>query len=212
MTTLSTLQNNNRSQPKQSRSKKTVERLLDGSANLLKEVGFNNFTTNLLSERTGISIRAIYRYFPNKHALVMELALRLHNGWQTEQEKHGQVLFSNPDLDWQTVWLDYLDRFIDAVRSAKGGLVITQAMRSDPILKKLDDEIQDEYVKDIASSIMDRAPKMKARDARALSSVLVLSARAIIDSLLRADDKEAKLMLGMLKKMHIHLISEWLEA
>jgi AcrR family transcriptional regulator len=207
---LQPLQKNRKNLPQQFRSKKTVEILLDTTASLLEEVGFSSFTTNLLSERTGISVRAIYRYFPNKHALVMELALRLHNGWQTEREEYGETLLSDPKHDWKLVWSDYIDRFIAAVRDQKGSIAITQTMSSDPLLRELDNEIQAHYMQDIANSFLARNPKICTSDAQALSIILLQSARAVINSLLQADEKEAEQMLSMLKSMHLNLISEWI--
>jgi len=207
MTSLQLLRENRRSKPKQSRSIKTVETLLDTTAELLDEVGFSRFTTNLLSERTGISIRAIYRYFPNKHALVMELALRLTHDWQTETSEHGQALLANPDIDWQLTWPDYLDRFIEAVRGRKGGTAIMNAMRSDPELKKLDDEIHNEYIHEVAGDFIARDSSISRKDAHALASVLIKSAVAIISSTLDEPPQRGTRALAMLKSMHLSLIS-----
>jgi hypothetical protein len=54
-----------RARPQQARSQATVERLLQVSAELLEEVGVNGFNTNLLAQRAGVAVRAIYRYFPS---------------------------------------------------------------------------------------------------------------------------------------------------
>ena len=65
-----------RRRPEQSRSTATFETLLEVAGRLLETHGFGAFTTNLLATESGVSIRAIYRYFPNKHAIVAELAGR----------------------------------------------------------------------------------------------------------------------------------------
>lgn len=211
MTSLQALRDNRRNQPKQSRSIKTVETLLDTTAELLGEVGFSSFTTNLLSERTGISIRAIYRYFPNKHALVMELALRLTHDWQTEEAEHGVTYLADPKIDWRHTWPDYLDRFVSTVRERKGGTAIMHAMRSDPVLKQLDDEIHEEYMRDVAACFIARDPSISTKDAHALASVLIKSAVAIISSTLDEPQQNGILLLAMLKTMHLKLMETYLK-
>ena len=210
MSSSQTLQEIRRAKPKQARSIQTVENLLDTSALLLEEVGFSNFTTNLLSERSGVSIRAIYRYFPNKHALVMELALRLTESWQTEQADHGAVLLSDSSRDWRVIWPDYLDRFVATVRTAIGGIAIMNAMRSDPLLRKLDREIHENYTKDVTESLLARESNLTRKEATVLSSVLIQSAVGVISASFEQSPKEASLAIDMLKTMQLNLLSDWL--
>jgi AcrR family transcriptional regulator len=63
--------------PAQSRAAETYEHLLEVTAQVLAEVGFELLTTNLVCERAKLSPPALYRYFPNKYALLHELGLRL---------------------------------------------------------------------------------------------------------------------------------------
>ena len=57
--------------PRQARSRATIEHVLEVSAELLEEVGLDGFNTNLLAQRAGVGTRAIYRYFPNKFAIIL---------------------------------------------------------------------------------------------------------------------------------------------
>ncbi|MEM7662099.1 MAG: TetR/AcrR family transcriptional regulator [Pseudomonadota bacterium] len=65
-----------RKQPVQARSRAMVETILDAAARILIEEGLDDMTTNRVSERAGIGIGSLYQYFPNKQALVAELAHR----------------------------------------------------------------------------------------------------------------------------------------
>lgn len=60
--------------PKQSRSKATVAAILEAAAQILAERGWAGFNTNVIAERAGVSIGSLYEYFPNKQALVDEIA------------------------------------------------------------------------------------------------------------------------------------------
>lgn len=52
--------------PKQERSRRRVEEILDAAANLFLTNGFERTTTNEVAERAGISIGSVYQYFENK--------------------------------------------------------------------------------------------------------------------------------------------------
>src|SRR6185436_13400848 len=63
--------------PRQGRAHETYERILGVAAELLGEVGVERLSTNLVCERAGLTPPALYRYFPNKYALLHELGERL---------------------------------------------------------------------------------------------------------------------------------------
>jgi len=63
--------------PTQTRALETCERILDAAASLLGEVGIERLSTNLICERAGLSPPALYRYYPNKYAVLAELGVRL---------------------------------------------------------------------------------------------------------------------------------------
>lgn len=62
-----------RKSPKQSRSKATVEAILQATTRILLEGGTQLLTTNYVAERAGISIGSLYQYFPNKESLIAAL-------------------------------------------------------------------------------------------------------------------------------------------
>lgn len=66
-----------RARPRQGRSEDTVRMVLDAAAELLVEVGFEKLTTNAICARAGLTPPALYRYFPNKYAVLKEMGERL---------------------------------------------------------------------------------------------------------------------------------------
>jgi AcrR family transcriptional regulator len=74
-----------RKTPRQRRAAETVAVILEATAQLLERDGLEGFTTNAVAERAGVSIGAIYRYFPNKRALMLALAER-------ESALHGEEM------------------------------------------------------------------------------------------------------------------------
>ncbi|KTT33261.1 TetR/AcrR family transcriptional regulator [Pseudomonas rhizoryzae] len=66
-----------KARPSQQRAAETYERILAAAAEVLCEVGIERLSTNLVCECAGLTPPALYRYFPNKYALLEELGRRL---------------------------------------------------------------------------------------------------------------------------------------
>jgi AcrR family transcriptional regulator len=64
-------------QPQQRRARSTYDAILEAAGELLAEVGVESLSTNLVCRRAGLTPPALYRYFPNKYALLKELGARL---------------------------------------------------------------------------------------------------------------------------------------
>ena len=68
-----------KNRPRQERAKRTYESILVAAAELLVEVGVERISTNLIAERAGITVPALYRYFPNKYAVINALGVEHAN-------------------------------------------------------------------------------------------------------------------------------------
>jgi AcrR family transcriptional regulator len=62
--------------PKQARSQKRYEEILDAAANLFLKKGFDGTTTNEIASWADISIGSVYQYFKNKEDIVAALTER----------------------------------------------------------------------------------------------------------------------------------------
>lgn len=67
---------NSRKSPIQARARKTVDTILEATAQILSEDGGERLTTNQLARKAGFSIGTIYQYFPNREAIVLALIER----------------------------------------------------------------------------------------------------------------------------------------
>ena len=65
-----------RKQPRQERSKATVDAILAAATRVLTTVGYDDATTNRIAEAAGVSVGSLYQYFPNKEAIVGALIER----------------------------------------------------------------------------------------------------------------------------------------
>ena len=59
-----------RKEPRQARSRATVEVIVCAGARVLGDRGWAGFTTNEVAEVAGVSIGSVYQYFPDKLALI----------------------------------------------------------------------------------------------------------------------------------------------
>lgn len=65
-----------RKTPRQKRSKSTVDDISEAAIQLLNTTGDSKFTTNHVAERAGVSIGSLYRYFPDKGAILRHIVRR----------------------------------------------------------------------------------------------------------------------------------------
>jgi AcrR family transcriptional regulator len=65
-----------RKRPRQERSRRMVERILDAAARIFEERGYRATTTNDVAEAAHVSVGSLYQYFANKDALLVGLAER----------------------------------------------------------------------------------------------------------------------------------------
>jgi len=66
-----------KTRPQQQRAQSTYDAILEAAGELLAEVGVERLSTNLVCKRAGLTPPALYRYFPNKYALLKELGALL---------------------------------------------------------------------------------------------------------------------------------------
>ncbi len=124
--------------PAQSRSAETFEHLLDVTAQVLADVGFEKLTTNLVCERAKLSPPALYRYFPNKYALLHELGRRLMDRqnaligrWLTPE------IYRGPREAHEKALTGLLLETYQVTRETTGGIWIMRALRAIPMLHEV---------------------------------------------------------------------------
>jgi len=198
-----------RRRPTQTRALATFDLILDTTASLLETHGFDALTTNLISTESGVSIRAIYRYFPNKRAVVGELARRMEQQWGTALKAAGD--FDDPASPWRDVWNSYIDTFVESVRATNGARAVLNAMRGDPELRKADEEANAGYIRNISAVLRSRGTGVSAQQATAVATVLIRSTVAVLDEAFEADDVVAVRLIAVMKDMHVGLISQYLD-
>ncbi len=120
-----------KNKPRQERAKRTYEAILAAAAELLVEVGVERISTNLVAERAGITVPALYRYFPNKYSVLNALGSALmdrqNRVFQAWFERHLEA--QDPYVLVDNVQ-ELLQQTYDITKEQPGGLEIVQALRA----------------------------------------------------------------------------------
>ena len=85
-----------RKQPRQDRSRATVDAIIEAAVELLEHEGYERLTTTRVAERAGVSVGSLYQYFPNKDSIVRALKARTLEGLQAAL---AEALAASDDLD-----------------------------------------------------------------------------------------------------------------
>src|SRR5271169_6328105 len=62
--------------PLQPRSLQTVQRVLDAASSLLEHTPLEDVTTTRIAAEAGLSVGALYRFFPDKQTIIDAIAVR----------------------------------------------------------------------------------------------------------------------------------------
>lgn len=120
-----------KNRPRQQRAIKTYEAILDAAGELLVEVGLERISTNIIAERAGITVPALYRYFPNKYAVLNALGARLMDLQnQAFASWHQQYVEGQPPLSILLHLEEMLRMTYDVTRGQVGGLQTMHALQA----------------------------------------------------------------------------------
>ena len=96
--------------PVQGRSAGTVQHILDATSALLVKVPLEQITTTRVAAEAGVSIGGLYRFFPDKQALIDAIALRRVEEFQEEIQ---QQLAHMDRIDGPTLLNTLVDMYVD---------------------------------------------------------------------------------------------------
>ena len=112
-------------QPRQRRALLTRQKILDATAGLLETDGIEKITTNLIARRAGVNIASVYKYFPDKYAILHQLAQAF--GQKQADLIRDYLARTDPRSSIAEVCDGLVDAVIDGTR---GGKALVQLQRS----------------------------------------------------------------------------------
>jgi AcrR family transcriptional regulator len=188
--------------PSQQRSAETFERILEVAARTLADVGIDRLSTNLICERAGLTPPALYRYFPNKYAVLCELGRRLMvrqneliPRWITREALAGSEQSMQPAL--QGLLLDTYR----VTRETVAGLWITRALRAVPALAKVRVESHAEVTQMQTALLSEIFPRADTNELRLVSRIATELLYAAVEMLFEERSLESESVARMVSAM-----------
>jgi len=124
-----------KARPSQQRAAETYERILAAAAEVLCQVGIERLSTNLVCDCAGLTPPALYRYFPNKYALLEELGRRLLEKQNAQIDgRINAELLAGPLERVEDVLTGLLLDTYRVTAETAGGMWILKALRAVPSL------------------------------------------------------------------------------
>ena len=190
-----------RVRPVQARAKQTVDLILDNAAILLDEVGIDAFNTNLLAERAGVAVRSVYRYYPNKLAVIVGLAERQASEWQTLLARLLLPL-ADPKQSAYDAWDGVLDAYVAYIEEKQGRSAMHRAMQALPQLSEVNHRDNDALSDTISTALEARGLSQPPALLRTIARVLLDTSDIAVDEALSRRGRVPLQLLNELKRMH----------
>ncbi|XDD46055.1 TetR/AcrR family transcriptional regulator [Leptospira sp. WS39.C2] len=203
---------NPRKIPQQKRSKERYQKIVQTAIELLGEVGYDDLTTDLIAERSGIPVGSIYQFFANKESIIYSHAencyLIMHDLFfeKVTKELKRQKKFTPEFVDFT------LMAFEQTLNDVKGYRLINSILYTNEALLHLDIESNERFAKSLAEKvIMPMFPKVNKKRAFYISLMIVEAVDSVIKIVHRTQKtSEKKQVLAELKTLLLVYFSSFL--
>ncbi|MCY0875530.1 MAG: TetR/AcrR family transcriptional regulator [Firmicutes bacterium] len=187
--------------PQGERGRRRVELILSAAEEELAAAGYDNFTTNGVAARAGISIGSIYQFFPHKEALVQALAERVQSAMRELYDR----LFSELTLDLSLPQMvDFLIDPLVAYTAANPAFEILFCSVITPhSIGSAVDTVRAEIVERVRQLFSDKCPDLPSGKRDLYVTVSVQAVEALLPLVSRGDDAHRAEALAEIKRMLI---------
>ena len=146
------------------RRQETAELILGAVLNLMAEAGIDGLTMEAVAERVGVSLRTIYRYFPDRASL-LTAALARHN---------EAVPFASPTSPEQigAAYGEVFPRFDDAP-------AIVQAVLAARVAGSVRWDARSQRIREIEEALAPACDRLPRQEAERATAVIVYLANAL---------------------------------
>ncbi|MGR4863836.1 TetR/AcrR family transcriptional regulator [Caulobacter sp. LARHSG274] len=184
-------------QPTQARGQDTYEIVLATAGELLRESGFEQLSTNAICKRAGLTPPALYRYFPNKYAILKELGDRLMRA----QDEAALAWVKAGGFDGATAEerieknVVMLTGMIEMTRRFPGGAAIGRALRAVPMLQQLRFASRDMVADSFTELLRERFPQVPDARLRVAMRMTVELTYAATEMAVEEPDRDAEALI-----------------
>ncbi len=179
--------------PTQARAQDTYEVVLATAGEMLRTMGFEQLTTNAICKKAGLTPPALYRYFPNKYAILKALGERL----MAEQDQVVLAWIEDGGLDgsgvddWLAKSVAIQRQMVDIILNFPGGAAIGRALRAVPMLQSLRFESRDMVADRFFQAICVRYPDTPEHRLRVATRMMVELSYAASEMVVEEPERDA---------------------
>ncbi|MBY9068083.1 TetR/AcrR family transcriptional regulator [Hyphomonas sp. WL0036] len=190
-------------QPQQARAQDTFELILETAGHLLDEVGLERLSTNLVCRRAGLSPPALYRYFPNKYAILRELGDRL----MALQDQAVLDWIGEGGMNTRTIEdaiesnIRLQERVNDITRQFPGNIFVLRALRAIPLLREVRLASSDMVAERIADGMIQNGHKASRERLIASARLTTELAYSAMEMVLEEPDRDTRQILTDVSRM-----------
>ncbi|PXA87157.1 TetR family transcriptional regulator [Nostoc sp. 3335mG] len=192
-------------QPTQARAQDTYEVILATAGEMLRDQGFEQLTTNAICQRAGLTPPALYRYFPNKYAILKELGDRLMAAQDEEMRAwiEGGGLADATFGDRLASAVAIQKRMAEITRAFPGGAAIGRALRAVPMLQKLRFASRDMVAGELAHAVAPLYPRVDPARLGIAARMLVELSYSATEMMVEEPDRDTDALAEEVCRMFI---------
>ncbi len=183
--------------PSQARAQRTFETVLAAAIKLVEQEGVERATTRRIAIAAGVSIGAVYEYFPNKESIV------LHIGTSWLRRLRQMVEDLHPSRSGIPDLMSYLNRMMsDAERMYRdqpGLLAVVRLISAIPELRDADRAHDLEVTASITSALQHFAPHVERSELEAVANYLIIISHSVLSDCVVAQTGDTSRLLRMLR-------------
>src|SRR5277367_4305638 len=186
-----------RRHPSQARAQRTFETVLEAAVRLIEQEGVERATTRRIALAAGVSVGAVYEYFPNKESIVLHLG----TSWLRRIREVVDALHPSqsgiPDL------LGYLNRMMSDAerlyRDQPGLLAVVRLIGAIPELREAEQAHDLEVSASIKSALRQYAPDADPAELQAAAYYMIIISHSVLSECFVARSGDAERLLRMLR-------------
>lgn len=184
-----------RRRPVQARSRERVNSILSHAASIFHELGVDATSMSSIARQSDMSLASLYRYFPNKTAIVKAIAEDHVRKMETALRDRLETLDLMDAVDV------LIDQFYQFYRTEPAYSAIWSGVESIPELRELDIRELYSHARDMDARLRRECPHIPEDRRWTASLMLPRSAGTVLRLAATMPDAQARLMINELKCM-----------
>ncbi|MFC0624495.1 TetR/AcrR family transcriptional regulator [Kribbella deserti] len=160
--------------PTQDRASAQVERILDAACVEVTERGYDTASTSSIAKRAGIAVGSVYRYFPDKRALMQAVERR-------NQRRYAEAVRER--MATVTGWREAVDVTLDTFREMHGAdpgfRAVALSGLGDPDLETTPGEFDDDHAAEFGDLLVSRFGARESREFRLAVTMSITMGEAV---------------------------------